>query len=470
MSSNDEDMGLKTVFVDDKPTSRELHKAKLVVLDGEDEGEEFEIDKSQVYVGRNSVNDFVLSDKSISGTHFEIKAEEKGFLLKDLDSTNGVYLEGCRVKEIYLEPHSTFLAGNSKIRFEPVDETVEIPLSEEEHFKGVIGRSVPMREVFATLNKVAPSDLTCLIHGETGTGKERIAQAIHDASRRQDEPYVVLDCSAIPRDLMESHVFGHEKGAFTGAVDQKIGAFEQAGSGTLFLDEIGELDMSLQPKLLRVLENREFKRVGGNETLRADCRIIAATNRDLREMVNEDKFREDLFFRLSVVQISLPPLKDRREDIPLLVEHFIDEASERRPDKPKPRLTADARDMLMSHSWPGNVRQLRNVIMRSASLCEGDTIERADLQLSNRGGSSMDQNVPAEGVRTVTDGDLSHIQVDLTMEFKDAKQKMVEQFEKDYLKRIYENHDHNISQSAKTAGLTRYHLRELLKKHELKED
>jgi DNA-binding NtrC family response regulator len=461
------DMGMRTVFVNDRAKSRQLQKARLVVLEGADEGKQFEIGKAKVYAGRASVNDFILEDKSISSTHFEIHAEEDGFLLRDCGSTNGTKLGGCRIKEVYLAPNASFRAGNTTLKLEPVDEVVEIPLSDEEHFQGVIGSSVAMREVFATLEKVAPSELTCLIEGLTGTGKERIARAIHDASRRKNKPYVVLDCSSIPRDLMESYVFGHEKGAFTGAHEKKAGAFEQAEGGTVFLDEIGELDLSLQPKLLRVLENREFKRVGGSRTIRSDCRVIAATNRDLRQMVNEGSFREDLYFRLSVIQLHLPPLTERREDIPLLVEHFLEEVAERRPDRQKVRLTAEAMDSLMDHSWPGNVRELKNVIVRAASLCSGQAVERSDLQLG-----AMNRGVGASASvgRLQADGgsEMGRFSIDLSREYKEVKQDLLDQFEHAYLERIYTENDGNISQSARDAGITRYHMRELLKKHDLK--
>ena len=462
---SDSEMGLKTEFVDDRATSRELHKAKLVVVDGPNEGDEYTIDGSSTYVGRSAVNDITIEeDQSISSTHFEIKAEEDGFVLRDVGSTNGTKLGGCLIKEVYLSPNVSFRAGNTTFKIEPLDEVVEIPLSEDEHFHGVIGRSPAMREVFATLKKVAPSELTCLIEGETGTGKERVARAIHDASRRKDEPYVVLDCSAIPKDLMESYVFGHEKGAFTGAVEQKTGAFEQAEGGTLFMDEVGELDLSLQPKLLRVLENREFKRVGGTKTHKADVRVIAATNRDLREQVNTEGFREDLYFRLSVIEIDLPALKERREDIPLLVEHFLDDVAERRPDRPRMRLTADAMDMLMKYSWPGNVRELQNVIRRAANLADGESIERPDLQLSGDMASAVSMDDEPERV----DDDHTRLTVDLTQEFKEAKQDLLDGFEREYLARMYEEYDENISQASEEAGLTRYHFQELLKKHDLK--
>jgi transcriptional regulator with GAF, ATPase, and Fis domain len=379
-------------------------------------------------------------------------------------------LGGCRIREVFLTPNVTFRAGNTTFRLQPSEEVVEIPLSRDEHFQGVIGRSVAMREVFATLAKVAPSELTCLIEGDTGTGKERIARAIHDASRRASKPYVVLDCSSIPKDLMESYVFGHEKGAFTGAVSQNKGAFEQANGGTLFMDEIGELDPALQPKLLRLLENREFKRVGGTQTVRTDVRVIAATNRDLRQMVNDGTFREDLYFRLSVINIGLPSLRERREDIPLLVESFLNDVASRRPDMPRMRMTADAMDMLMGYGWPGNVRELRNVIERAASLASGTAIERSDLHLS--GSISAPQPVvpvvAAAPQALSDDPNTALISVDLTLNYKDGKQVLLDQYEREYLKKIIADFEGNISQASKHAGLTRFHLRELLKKHDLK--
>jgi transcriptional regulator with GAF, ATPase, and Fis domain len=234
------------------------------------------------------------------------------------------------------------------------------------------------------------------------------------------------------------------------------------------MDEIGELDISLQPKLLRVLENREFKRVGGTKTIRSDVRVIAATNRDLREMVNEGSFREDLYFRLSVISILLPPLADRPDDIPLLVENFLDLVAERRPDKQRMRLTADAMDVLMKHSWPGNVRELKNVIERAASLASETTIDRSDLHM---GGGILNAPSPSPSVGSAPlpdDPDSTRIDVDLTIPYKEAKSGILDQFEYDYLERLMEEFDGNISRASKHAGLTRYHLRELLKKHDLK--
>jgi transcriptional regulator with GAF, ATPase, and Fis domain len=316
-----------------------------------------------------------------------------------------------------------------------------------------------MREIFATLEKVAPSDLTVLITGETGTGKEMIARGIHTASPRAQKPFVVLDCGAIPKDLIESTLFGHEKGSFTGAVGQHHGCFEQAHGGTIFLDEIGELDVNLQPKLLRVLENRELKRVGGDRLIKIDVRVLAATNRDLRAMVNNSTFREDLYFRLSVIHVEMPPLRDRKDDIPTLGGVFLREIADRR--KLDLSFGADAVQMLTGHNWPGNVRELKNVIERAASLCDGPVLRRADL-LFNRDG-----NAPRTRERAASGPDLPPPEIVPGLDFKEAKQRVVDVFEAAYLKALLERHDGNITRSAQEAGLTRYHLRELLKRHGL---
>jgi transcriptional regulator with GAF, ATPase, and Fis domain len=271
-----------------------------------------------------------LQDKAISGTHFEIAARDDGYRLRDLNSRNGTFVGDLRIREVYLRPGTMFRAGHTNIQFQPLDDMVEIELSKSDRFGKVIGLSANMREIFATLEKVSPSELTVMITGETGTGKEIIARGIHDHSTRKNEPFVVLDCGSIPKELIESTLFGHEKGSFTGAVGQHRGCFEQANGGTIFLDEIGELDISLQPKLLRVLEQREIKRVGGDRTIKVDVRVIAATNRDLRAEVNGGNFREDLYFRLSVVHVELPPLRERREDVPLIAQHFLRDVASRR--------------------------------------------------------------------------------------------------------------------------------------------
>jgi predicted ATP-dependent protease len=321
---------LTTIFVEDRPHKRRLRKARMVVVEGPDRGKDLVMERERITVGRSLICDMVLADKAVSGTHFEIVANEKGFLLRDLGSTNGTFCGDLRIREVWIKPGSVIRVGQSQVAFEPIQGTVDIDLSNDDRFFELVGKSVRMREIFAKLAKIAPSELTVLIRGETGTGKELVARALHRASRRAAMPLVVQDCSSIPKELIESTLFGHERGSFTGATERHRGSFEQADGGTIFLDELGELDLQLQPKLLRVLENREIRRVGGDRTMPVNVRVVAATNRDLRQMVNEGTFREDLYYRLSVVQIDLPSLRERPEDIPLLVEHFIEDVASRR--------------------------------------------------------------------------------------------------------------------------------------------
>jgi transcriptional regulator with GAF, ATPase, and Fis domain len=451
----DDDPALTTIFDGGRPTVRHLRKSKLVVVNGADAGREVEISKPRLTGGRSIINDLVLSDKAISGAHFELNAADDGYRLRDLDSTNGVYCGDLRIREVYLKPGMQFRVGHTELRFQPMQEIVEIALSKRDSFEQVVGSSLRMREIFATLEKVAPSELTVLVTGETGTGKEMIARGIHQSSPRKHKPFVVLDCGAIPKDLIESTLFGHEKGSFTGAVGQHHGCFEQAQGGTIFLDEIGELDINLQPKLLRVLENRELKRVGGDRLIKIDVRVVAATNRDLRQMVNAGTFREDLYFRLSVIHVELPPLRDRKDDIPSLAETFLKEIGQRRGMRME--FAPDALQMMTTHSWSGNVRELKNVVERAASLCEGPVVRRSDLMFNR---DTSPNRPPASDPAALPE-------IPAGLDFKEAKQRVVDAFELQYLKALLERHDGNITRSAQEAGLTRYHLRELLKRHGL---
>ena len=254
--------------------------------------------------------------------------------------------------------------------------------------ENIIGESPAMQQVFDTVQQVAPARTTVLITGETGTGKELIAKAIHNLSPRKDGPFIAVHAAALPSTLLESELFGHEKGAFTGAVERRIGRFELADGGTLFLDEVGELEQLMQVKLLRVLEERAFERVGGAKTLQVDVRLVAATNRDLKKLVKEGKFRDDLFYRLSVVAVDLPPLRERREDIPLLVRAFLDEFS-RESGKQVHELTPEALNLLLAYDWPGNVRELRNAIEQMVVLARTERLTTRDVPLQVRGGADL---------------------------------------------------------------------------------
>ncbi|MFH1130400.1 MAG: sigma 54-interacting transcriptional regulator [Pseudomonadota bacterium] len=466
-----ENPAITTIFDGGRATVRQLRKSKVVILSGKGAGKEIELTKSRVSGGRSMINDIVLDDKAVSGTHFEIVGGDDGYRLVDLESTNGTFLEDYRVKDVYLSAGVVFRVGHTELRFQPLEEVVEIPLSAKDRFGDVLGSSVKMREIFATLEKVSPTDLTVMLTGETGTGKELVARGIHDTSKRVSKPFVVLDCGAIPKDLIESTLFGHEKGAFTGAISQHKGCFEQASGGSIFLDEVGELDVSLQPKLLRVLENRELKRVGGDRIIKVDVRVLAATNRDLRQMVNKGTFREDLYFRLSVITIDNPPLRERKEDIPQLVHFFVNEMAERRGMSLN--IAVDTMTALVGYDWPGNVRELRNVMERAASLCDSPTITRADLSLGHMGTSGFAVAAPlplSERLSEKIEVQEQVISPELLkpgVTFKDAKQVVMDRFENVFLTSLLDRNKGNVTRSAQEAGLTRYHLRELLKRHGL---
>jgi hypothetical protein len=322
--------------VDGGPGNLRIRRCRLTVVAGPDTGLAGEFEANVIRVGARRGADLVLTDGKVSRTHFEIRLDARGYRLRDLESTNGTYVGGLRVNDVYVQPGASIYVGDSRLRFDPLDDSVEVALSRADRFGGLVGRSLVMRELFARLAAVAPTDATVLVTGETGTGKELVAEAIHEHSARKGGPFVVLDCGAIPPNLMESETFGHERGAFTGATAVHAGAFERANGGTLFLDEIGELPLEMQPKLLRALERREIRRVGGARVMQVNIRVVAATNRDLAVEVNKGRFREDLYYRLAVAHLAVPPLRERREDIPLLVEHILASLPEGRERGPRP--------------------------------------------------------------------------------------------------------------------------------------
>jgi DNA-binding NtrC family response regulator len=270
--------------------------------------------------------------------------------------------------------------------------------------ENIIGKSPEMKEIFDIVQQVAPTRATVLLGGESGTGKELVAKAIHQLSPRAKQPFVTVHCAALAPTLLESELFGHEKGAFTGAHERRVGRFEQAQGGTLFLDEIGEIDATIQVKLLRFLGERTFERVGSNKTLTADVRLISATNKNLEELVKTGKFREDLFFRLRVVEINLPPLRDRMGDIPLLAQKFLREFATEN-GKSVNDFTADALQLLMNHPWPGNVRELRTAIEHAVVLCRGEKISARDLPPSVRSGRTAEPQILQRNDLTVKEAE-----------------------------------------------------------------
>ncbi len=331
---------------------------------------------------------------------------------------------------------------------------------------GLVGESPPMRRIKDLLQRVGPTDLSVLITGESGTGKEVVARALHRLSQRADQPFVPVDCAAIPANLMESELFGHERGAFTGATSTRRGLVEVADGGTFFLDEIGELAMPIQVKLLRLLQEREYRRVGGTRMLRADLRVVAATNRDLEEAVREGTFREDLFHRLNVVHIVLPPLRERPEDVPLLLKHFVARLGAEcgRPDL---RLSRNVVDLLSRYEWPGNVRELVNCVRYVVNLAAGDVIEVDDLPRGIRerlgtGGARAAAPSPQPSASSVSG---PAIRYDLP--YKQARRLWLEVFEYAYITRLLKEHGGNISQAARAAGIDRKSIQRLMKRNRL---
>jgi DNA-binding NtrC family response regulator len=379
LSGKNDDKTMVMTITGQKPLI--LKKARFVVIKGKDKGKEMVLQKPTVAIGTLPENDLVLTDPTVSRSHAAVEEKAGGYVLRDLDSTNGTFLDGVRIREGYLAPGSLIRLGQSELTFSPIEERIETVKSSSDRFGDLIGLSAPMREVFGILERVAPTDITVLIHGETGTGKELAAHAIHGRSRRAGGPFVVFDCGAVAANLIESELFGHEKGAFTDAVKSRQGAFELADGGTLFLDEVGELTSSLQPKLLRALDQHEVKRVGAEQPVTVNVRVVAATNRDLEKEVKAGRFREDLFYRLSAVSVYLPPLRKRKEDIEPIAGHLLAQISAEVGKKLK-GLSPEAAEALRAYPWPGNARELKNVLGRAAALSDGGRIEVKDLFLS----------------------------------------------------------------------------------------
>jgi DNA-binding NtrC family response regulator len=328
-------------------------------------------------------------------------------------------------------------------------------LDREFGFDNLVGSGPAMRRVFELIQKVAETDLTVLIRGESGTGKELVAQAIHQRSPRRGRAFIAVNCAAISRELVESELFGHEKGAFTGADARRMGRFEAANGGTIFLDEIGDMAPETQAKVLRVLQERAFERVGGTSPLEVDVRVVAATHRDLEKEVREGRFREDLYYRLKVIEIALPALRERREDIPLLVERFLDQVA-KRLGREKKQIAGEALARLVRYSWPGNVRQLRNTVEGAAVLASGSRIELADLALEA-------EEPAAEGLEAPVD------LADASVPFRDAKRIAVEQFERAYLLRALREHGGNVSRTAEALGMVRQSLQQKIRELGLRE-
>ncbi len=432
------------------------------VLSGELKGNEaILLGEAPFIIGSSFDATLRLPDAAVSRKHIELRNLGGVVRVRDLDSTNGSYYEGGRFSELDLAPGAVFRIGATELQIVAPEKADPIPPSDATRFGGLLGKSRRMREVFAILERAARTDATVLVGGETGTGKEVVAEAIHRQSGRRDKPFIVVDCASIPANLIESELFGHVKGAYTNAVTDRDGAFQAANGGTIFLDEIGEMPAALQPRLLRALETRTVKKVGSNDFSPVDVRVIAATNRNLEEEVRAKNFRSDLYFRLAVIRATLPPLRERREDIPLLARHFLDELRERTNADATLELTSDVVAQLTSHDWPGNVRELRNVIHQAASLSSEVLNLAAQLRRTpDRPVSSAGAGAPAgEGAPAGAAGGFDPF---LGLPYKDARRQALEAFELAYAQHVVDQAGGNVSKAAEIAQVHRNVLHRIL--------
>jgi transcriptional regulator with GAF, ATPase, and Fis domain len=457
MAVDDLHSGTWVTYIGGRATSARLRRCRLEVTSGPDAGLVRDVEAQVIRIGARRGNDVQLTDSKVSGLHCEIRLDDRGYRLRDLDSTNGTYVSSLRINDVYIQPGTQIALGATRLKFDPLGDSIEIELADTDRFGSMIGRSVKMRELFARLEKLAKTDTTVLVTGETGVGKELVAEALHDLSPRKDGPFVVLDCGSIPPNLIESELFGHERGAFTGATNAYPGAFERAHGGTVFLDEIGELPLALQPKLLRVLERKEIRRVGGATTAIVDVRIVAATNRDLGVEVNRGRFREDLYYRLAVARAHVPPLRERKDDLPLLVEHILAMT----PGGEAAQIGQETIDLMMKHDWPGNVRELRNVLERAVLLAE--TPDSADSLRRAPEPAQREPSITVTPSHTATSSQASMtVPVDVSVPFKLAKQNVVSEFERRYISRLLAQYDGNISAAARAAGIDRMSIHKML--------
>ncbi len=437
--------GDKTQLLDELPAfSRQAQGGTFLAISGPDRGDSTSIREGQE-INFGSANDceMRLTDKTVSRHHLKAVLQNNTAILIDQGSTNGTYIHGSRFKEIAIGHGAEFKVGRTIIKYLPEEEVVEPEPSPDQNFGQLIGADTKIRQLFKLMGDIAVTDATCLIEGETGTGKELIAEELHNHSLRSNGPFVVFDCGSVPRELIESALFGHLKGSFTGAVNDRKGAFAEAHGGTIFLDEIGEMAIDLQPSLLRVLDKRAIRRVGSNTYEKIDVRVVAATNRDLRAEVQAKNFREDLYYRLAVIRVGVPPLRERGNDIPVLIDAFINRFAPGR----NMQVTPEDMQILRRHSWPGNVRELRNAVERACLLANGDYLNLDDAL---QGGELS----PAMGVRT-------------DLPFKEAKGQLVAMFEREYIEDLMTRHSMNLSAAAREAQIDRKHLRELIRKYDL---
>jgi DNA-binding NtrC family response regulator len=425
-----------------------VRTVRVEVIKGPDEGKSAVATSESVSIGTADGNDLVLTDPTVSRYHVELVRGPDGIIVVDHGSTNGTVAGSVKLERGVVAPGATLGLGRTRIKVADAE-----PLTLEIHPGDTLGelrgRSQPMRRLMAQVARAAASDVPVLLVGESGTGKELIARALHDGGTRASGPFEVVDCGALAPSLVASELFGHEKGAFTGADRAHTGAFERAHGGTLFLDEIGELPPELQPMLLGALERRQFRRVGGTRPLTVDVRVVSATHRDLRAAINANTFRLDLYYRLAVVTLRVPPLRDRLDDVPLLVEHFL--RSIGHAGSATDLFSEDTMEALRAHHWPGNVRELRNLV--EATVAMGEAPELFDAGTATTAGS---------------DGSAIPIAQALALPYKEARAAVLHEFERRYLTRLLEASGGNVAQAARAARMDRSYLFQLLRRHDVR--
>ncbi|MFO0646786.1 MAG: sigma 54-interacting transcriptional regulator [Polyangiales bacterium] len=419
-----------------------IESFRIEVIAGPNAGTWAEAIEGRATVGTADDVTLRLTDPTVSRYHIEFEATPEGVVMRDLGSTNGIFFGHVALREARTAASTDLRIGQSVLRLIIDGSRTQVSLSTQRSFGALLGASAAMRRVYATLERAAPTTVPVLVLGESGTGKELAARAVHAASSRAGRALEVVDCGGLPPTLIESELFGHERGAFTGAVGEKEGAFERADGGTIFLDELGEMPLEVQPKLLRALGEGEIRRLGGRKSRKVDVRVIAATNRDLRREVNAGRFRADLYYRLAVIQVRMPPLRERMEDLPLIVPSMIERI--RRERRVPGALDADAElmELLSRHTWPGNVRELRNFLEQYVVLKEAPPFE---------GGEGFDASAGGEGA----DGDTALLSGLDALPLRAAKTELTERFERRYLARLLAETGGNVAEAARRAGVDR---------------
>ena len=433
-------MSTPTVLVtDERGEHVAVQRIRLLEVDGPriESGAVFTATSERVTIGSADGCDVVLRDRTVSRHHAELTVRDGRVAITDLGSSNGTTVDGVRVERAFVSHGHVIGLGRAKLRFELADNPVCLPVSSQSRFGGLVGAAPASRAAFALLERAAAGDATVLLSGETGTGKEAAAHAVHEASARAARPFVVVDCASIPPELLESELFGHARGAFTGAVVDRTGAFAAADGGTIFLDEIGELPLALQPKLLRALEAREVKPIGRTDYVPIDVRVVAATHRDLAAEVGAGRFRADLYYRLAVIAVRIPALRDRLDDLPLVVVALLDELGVAGEPAAVVRAPA-ALAGLARHAWPGNVRELRNHLERAIGM-----------------GGLAPPLPPAGSIA-------AHI--DITIPLRDARERWTREHARRYVTALLEAHGGNVTAAARAAGVDRSHLHRLIAK------